>query len=232
MVIYFCMAISTIFGMIYFGIITFGCGDPQKFLLRTVQNQCISITQVVIPASYVHTGLNAATDWIMALLPILTIWKLSMPRITKFWAYLLLGLGAAGSIVSLIRFGYVEGIRPGAHFFKQSAKFALYSIFEPGLGIAAVNFATLRPLFKKCLEGAKSVSHSQGTRSASRKTPSMVPDIQLKGLPMSRSRPGDGFRAFESSSDEDSRGWTEISVAPHDLEKAQNSRWPQSSRPF
>ena len=135
-----------------FGIITFGCGDPKEFLIHTVENKCISVTGVVIPATYVHTALNAATDWIMALLPILTIWKLSMPRITKFWAYLLLGLGAAGSIVSLIRFGYVEGIRPGAHFFKQSAKFALYSIFEPGLGIAAVNFATLRPLFKTVLE--------------------------------------------------------------------------------
>ncbi|KAG9533671.1 hypothetical protein KCU93_g284, partial [Aureobasidium melanogenum] len=233
MVIYICMAVSVIFGLVYFGIITFGCGDPKQFLIRTVENQCISITGVVIPASYVHTALNATTDWIMALLPIFTIWKLSMPRITKFWAYLLLGLGAAGSIVSLIRFGYVEGIRPGKHFFKQSAKFALYSIFEPGLGIAAVNFATLRPLFKKCLEGAKSVSYSQGSRShGGRKTPSMVPDIQLKGLPLSRSRPGDGFRTFDTSEDDDSRGWTEISISTQDLEKAQNTRWPQSSRPF
>ncbi|THX60529.1 hypothetical protein D6D06_01228 [Aureobasidium pullulans] len=231
MVIYICMAISTIYGFIYFGIVTFGCGDPQKFLLRTVEQKCLSIENVTIPASYVHTALNAATDWIMALLPIVTIWNLNMPRVTKFWAYLLLALGAAGSIVSLIRFGYVDGLRPGKHFFKQSAKFALYSTVEPGLGIAAVSFATLRPLFKKCLEGARSVSASQNSRGG-RKTPSIVPDIQLKGLPLSRSRPRDGFQAFEESEDEDSQGWTEVSVVSQDLEKGSNGRWPQSPRPI
>ncbi|KAI4719400.1 hypothetical protein E4T48_04337 [Aureobasidium sp. EXF-10727] len=204
-VIYICMAISTIYGFIYFGIVTFGCGDPEKFLIRTVQNKCISITDVIIP--------------------------LNMPRITKFWAYLLLALGAAGSIVSLIRFGYVEGLKPGKHFIKQSAKFALYSTIEPGLGITAVNFATLRPLFKKCLEGAKSVSQSQTSRSG-KKTPSSVPDIQLKGLPLSRSRLRDGFRAFGSSRDEDSHGWTEVPVVSPDLEKAQDTRWPQNPRPL
>lgn len=231
MVIYICMAISTIYGFIYFGIVTFGCGDPQKFLLRTVEQKCLSIENVTIPASYVHTALNAATDWIMALLPIVTIWNLNMPRVTKFWAYLLLALGAAGSIVSLIRFGYVDGLRPGKHFFKQSAKFALYSTVEPGLGIAAVSFATLRPLFKKCLEGARSVSASQNSRGG-RKTPSIVPDIQLKGLPLSRSRPRDGFQAFGESEDEDSQGWTEVSVVSQDLEKGSNGRWPQSPRPI
>ncbi|KAI5202313.1 hypothetical protein E4T39_04811 [Aureobasidium subglaciale] len=231
MIIYICMAISTIYGFIYFGIVTFGCGDPQQFLLRTVQHKCISITDVTIPASYVHTALNAATDWIMALLPIVTIWNLNMPRITKFWAYLLLALGAAGSIVSLIRFGYVEGLRPGKNFFKQSAKFALYSTIEPGLGITAVCFATLRPLFKKCLEGAKSVSASQNSRGG-RKTPSMVPDIQLKGLPLSRTHQREGFRTFGESEDEDSQGWTEVSVVSRDLEKGRDSRWPQSPRPL
>lgn len=229
-VIYICMAISTIYGFVYFGIVTFGCGDPANFLLRTVQHKCISIPDVIIPASYVHTALNAATDWVMAMLPIVTIWKLNMPRITKFWAYLLLALGAAGSIVSLIRFGYVEGLRPGKHFFKQSAKFALYSTIEPGLGITAVSFATLRPLFKKCLEGAKSVSHSQSSRSG-RKTTSTAQDIQLKGLPISRSRPRDGFQTFGGSDDGSSQHWTEISVVSSDLEKGQDSRWASSSRP-
>ena len=230
MIIYICMAMSTVYGFIYFGIVTFGCGDPANFLLRTVQHKCISIPDVVIPASYVHTALNAATDWIMALLPIVTIWKLNIPRITKFWAYLLLALGAVGSIVSLIRFGYVEGLRPGKHFFVQSAKFALYSTIEPGLGITAVSFATLRPLFKKCLEGAKSVSHSQGSRSG-KKTASSAQDIQLKGLPISRSRPRDGFQTFGGSDDGSSQHWTEISVVSSDLEKGHENRWQSSSRP-
>jgi hypothetical protein len=65
-----------------------------------------------------------------------------------------------------------------------------------------------------------------------RKTAS-APDIQLKGLPISGSRPrSDGFCAFGGSQDGSSQHWTEVSAASSDLEKGRDSRWPSSSRPF
>ena len=159
----------------------------------------------------------------MAILPIFSLWNLNIPRATKFWAYFLLVLGAAGSIISLVRFGYVSGLLPGKDFFRQSAKFALYSTVEPGLGIAAVSLATLRPLFKKCLEGARSVSGTQRSGKGGRNTPSGVPDIQLKGLG-SRSCERAGFRTFGEVRDEDREGvWCDISVEM-DMEKGHVKR--------
>ncbi|KAG9605597.1 hypothetical protein KCU77_g3597, partial [Aureobasidium melanogenum] len=136
-IIYAGITINTLYGITYFGLCTFGCGDPSKYLLRITLNQCISVKNVVIPASYVFTALNAVMDWTMALLPISTIWHLNMPKMTKFWAYLLMLLGAAGSIVSLIRFAFVKSLEPDVMFFKNTGKLAIYSHIEPGLGIVA-----------------------------------------------------------------------------------------------
>ena len=83
-----------------------------------------------------------------------------MPRMAKFWAYVLLMLGATGSIVSLVRFAYVKGLQPGEGFFRLTGKFALYSTIEPGLGIAAVCFGTLRPLFKKIVDTTQTLTSS------------------------------------------------------------------------
>lgn len=199
-IIYAGITINTFYGITYFGLCTFGCGDPSNYLLRITLNQCISIKHVVIPASYVFTGLNAAMDWTMALLPISTIWHLNMPTLTKFYAYLLMLLGAAGSIVSLIRFAFVDSLEPDVMFFKNTGKLAIYSHIEPGLGIVAVCCATLRPLFRQCIEGAKSVSSTQKSHGPSGKRTSITEnsDMQLRSLRKDR-RAKDGFVTFDES---------------------------------
>jgi hypothetical protein len=201
-VIYAGIAINTVYGIVYFGLCTFGCGDPSKYLLHLSLQQCISIRNVVIPASYVFTGLNAALDWIMALLPISTIWNLNMPKTTKFWAYLLMLMGATGSIVSLIRFAFVKSLEPDVMFFKNTGRLAFYSHIEPGLGIAAVCLAALRPLFKQCLDGAKSVSSTQKSHGPSNQKTSVAggSEVQLTGMKKNRRGRG-GFVAFEDDSD-------------------------------
>lgn len=130
-VIYVGILINTLYGITYFGLCTFGCGHPAKYLLRITLKQCISIDRVIIPASYVFTGFNAVMDWIMALLPITTIWHLNMPKMTKFWAYSLMVLGGTGSIVSLIRSAFVKSLEPDVNFFKNTDKLAFYSHIEP-----------------------------------------------------------------------------------------------------
>jgi hypothetical protein len=208
-VIYAGIIINTVYGIIYFGLCTFGCGDPSKYLLHLSLQQCISIRQVVIPASYVFTGLNAALDWIMALLPISTIWNLNMPKATKFWAYLLMLMGATGSIVSLIRFAFVQSLEPDVMFFKNTGRLAFYSHIEPGLGIAAVCLATLRPLFKKFLDGAKSVSSTQKSHGPSNKRTTVAggSEVQLTNMKKSRRSRG-GFVAFEDDSDGMQTQWS------------------------
>ncbi|CAD0023009.1 unnamed protein product [Aureobasidium pullulans] len=209
-VIHVGILINTLYGITYFGLCTFGCGDPAKYLLRITLKQCISIDRVIIPASYVFTGFNAVMDWIMALLPITTIWHLNMPKMTKFWAYSLMVLGGIGSIVSLIRFAFVKSLEPDVNFFKNTGKLAFYSHIEPGLGIAAVCLATLRPLFRQCLDGAKSMSSTQrshGPSGAKRTSVAGGSELQLTSMRKSR-RVRDGFVTFEDDSDGMQTQWS------------------------
>ncbi|THY51108.1 hypothetical protein D6C97_06807 [Aureobasidium pullulans] len=195
-VIYVGILINTLYGITYFGLCTFGCGDPAKYLLRITLKQCISIDRVIIPASYVFTGFNAVMDWIMALLPITTIWHLNMPKMTKFWAY---SNGAWG-----------DRLEPDVNFFKNTGKLAFYSHIEPGLGIAAVCLATLRPLFRQCLDGAKSMSSTQrshGPSGAKRTSVAGGSELQLTSMRKSR-RVRDGFVTFEDDSDGMQTQWS------------------------
>jgi len=145
----------------------------------------------------------------MALLPITTIWNLNMPKMTKFWAYLLMLMGATGSIVSLIRFAFVESLEPSVMFFRNTGQLAFYSHVEPGLGIAAVCLATLRPLFKQFLDGAKSISSTQKSHGPSNRKTSVAggSEVQLTSIKKSRRSRG-GFVAFEDDSDAMQTQWS------------------------
>jgi hypothetical protein len=201
-IIYAALAVNTLYGITYFGIITFGCGDPSKFLIRYVSHRCTSIPEAYIPIAYVHTAMNATVDWGMALLPVVPIWKLHIPRMARFWAYVLLMLGAAGSVVSLVRFAYVGGLRPGKDFFKSTGRFMLYSTIEPGLGIAAVCFGTLRPLLRKIRDTTKTLSCLGKRNKYSPNDESNSPKFRLE-MPRlvkeARSTTKDGFVAFDET---------------------------------
>jgi hypothetical protein len=147
--------------------------------------------------------MNATVDWIMALLPIYPIWNLQMPRIAKFWAYILLMLGATGSIVSLIRFAYVKGLQPGQDFFKLTGKFALYSTIEPGLGIAAVCLGTLRPLFRKVIDTTQSLASSSKKSKDRSNDDSKAYNSEVEMARKARRTTKDGFLTF----DESDMGW-------------------------
>ncbi|GAB7348028.1 hypothetical protein MBLNU459_g6067t1 [Dothideomycetes sp. NU459] len=232
-IIYAALITYSTYGLVYFGITVFACGDPSKYLAHTVEGKCISIKNVIIPASYAQTALNALTDWIYAILPIFTLIKLNMPKVTKFWACILLGLGALGSIASLIRLEYVKGLLPGPNFFKDSVGTAIWATIEPGLGIAAASFATLRPMLKRCLETTRTLTSSQrgASKIPSGMTPSSMGDIALKGLgPRSHERAG--FRPFDSRDSQD-RPDTQVQVAHvdvrHDSEKAYQHPWERGT---
>ena len=93
-----------------------------------------------------------------------------MPRATKISSGFLLSLGAIGSISSLIRLIYVPGLKNGPDFFQNAINIGVWSVIEPGLGIIAASLATLRPLFKSCME--KTRNSSAASRSTNSKDPS------------------------------------------------------------
>lgn len=194
------LVVYTLYALSYFGVAAFGCGNPAKFFEHTIEGKCVSIPNVTIPMSYVQTALNAAMDWLFVALPINTLWHLNMPRSTKFWASLLIVLGALGSVASLIRLTTVKGLTPGHEFFRQSTSTAVWATIEPGLGIAAASFATLRPMFKRCLESTR--TNYSRTRSGRMAAPGSVEaGLNVKGIALSPTSAAKraGFRPFASS---------------------------------
>lgn len=171
MVIYVLLALYTAFGLAYFGITVFRCGAPSMLAENTLAGKCIDLHTVIVPASYAQTAFNGLTDWVYAMLGVMTLWRLNMPQITKIWAGVLLALGAIGSIASLVRIAYVPGLDPTADFFKTSGHLEIWSVVENGLGIAAVCLATLRPLFARCL----------GSRNNTYATPSRRTETRVRG---------------------------------------------------
>lgn len=198
-VIFYTTGVYTMYAMVYFCVVTFGCGDPAKFLIHTAEGKCLSIKGVTIPMSYVQTSLNAVMDWIYVLLPMHTLWGLQMPRSTKIWASLLILLGALGSIASLIRLESVDGLEPGRDFFRKSVPTAIWATIEPGLGIAAVSLATTRPLFRRFIESTRT-GYSRDRSNIIPAEPSSRRELSSKGLILSpRSAPvRAGFVEFGS----------------------------------
>jgi hypothetical protein len=149
--IYISTAIYTAYGLVFIFVITFRCGNPPDLLINFAQNKCIT-EDAVMPMVYTAGVLNAAVDVVLAALPAIILWNSNMPRRAKISAGVLLGMGCLGTVVSIIRIGYLNGIQVNSGFFKHAVDTGLLSVVEPGLAIIASSLSALRPLFKSMVE--------------------------------------------------------------------------------
>ncbi|GAB7347255.1 hypothetical protein MBLNU459_g3349t1 [Dothideomycetes sp. NU459] len=138
-------------------LIVFDCGLPTDLVLKNLRHQCINFS-VFETLAYIHGALNAATDWLFAILPISVLWTSITPRSTKISACLILLIAVAGSIASCVRTAYISNLAPTSlNFYEAATKPLTWTVIEPGLGITAASLATLRPLLRKCFERTKSL---------------------------------------------------------------------------
>lgn len=75
-------------------------------------------------------------------------------------------------MASCVRTSCIPGLKPEMDFYVKSAPALVWTAVEPALGICAACLATLRPLLRKCAEGARqglhssnSMRHGKGRRS-------------------------------------------------------------------
>lgn len=180
--------IFALFGFSFFFVSIFQCGNPSHFLEHSLQGRCLP-TDVVGPMVYLHGALNAATDWVFAIIPIFVLWKAKMPIQTKISAGFVLLLGTASSCVSVYRLRFLKGLSPGPDFFATAMDAGVWSLIEPGLGIIAGSLATLRPLFRCCFEKVRttlqksSVGASQDVGEASCRTSRMSSSVDRRHDP-------------------------------------------------
>ena len=168
--VYATVAFSTVFGVAYFFLVIFQCGAaPRKIFQQESAGKCIPFDKVLI-INTIAGVINTVADWILALLPIFILRQAQLGRAAKISAGFVLVLGSIGSICSATRLAFLRGLRPGPHFFWTAVDIAVWSVAEPGIGIIAASLATLRPLFRCCINNARSTFGSAGvTNESSRK---------------------------------------------------------------
>jgi len=122
--------------------------------MSAIEGKCVS-NKAILGVAYEQGVVTTSTDWIFAILPITILWNSKMDRRTKSVCVFVLSLGAFGSLCSIVRFRYINGLSISPDFFWNAANISIWSTIELGTGIVAASLATLRPLFKRLFYGAR-----------------------------------------------------------------------------
>ncbi|PNS13816.1 hypothetical protein CAC42_1307 [Sphaceloma murrayae] len=140
----------SVFGITFIVLLNTQCGNPRTFFLNQISRHC-GAWHIFRPLNYTYAATNALTDWIFALIPITMVRAMNIPLRARVSACFLLGLGVISSIVSLVRMKYIEGLDLNVQLFPSPA-IGTTSCLELGLGLTAASCATLRPLFRCCVD--------------------------------------------------------------------------------
>ncbi|OQN97654.1 hypothetical protein B0A48_16518 [Cryoendolithus antarcticus] len=149
------LIISTIYGTYYFFAAIFQCGNPKYFLRNALAGKCGGSPNTLLPVNMTAGVINAVSDLVMVILPIFLIRKASMPKRAKISAYGVVALGSIGGVVSLLRLKYIKDLSYVTNFFETGVTITLWSIAEAGIAIIAASLATVRPIFRCCLDNTR-----------------------------------------------------------------------------
>ncbi|THY01833.1 hypothetical protein D6D03_05509 [Aureobasidium pullulans] len=134
------------------------CGTLSHLARKRVEGKCIP-TNVWNGFFYTHGAVSALSDWVFALLPILVLWKSSMPAKTKLGVTFLMVFAVCGSLCAVLRTIYTGSLHFDARYYDVNHKPSYYhvtalvinmAVLEMGIGITAASVACLMPLFRRC----------------------------------------------------------------------------------
>jgi hypothetical protein len=163
---YVLIGISTVYGLIYVLTIIFTCGNPAKIADAVFNAKKCLPAAVTLGTGYLYGALNVTADWIFVLIPITVLMDSSLDRRSKISVGIIMALGAVGSVSSIMRMVFLEGIigiptgltrtsspvhctsRPLIESLAITIKATIWATAEPGTGIIAASIAILRPLLR------------------------------------------------------------------------------------
>ncbi|KEQ62366.1 uncharacterized protein M437DRAFT_33752, partial [Aureobasidium melanogenum CBS 110374] len=138
------VTISVVFNLILLGISIGQCGNIATINLDNLH--CLSWS-IQGPLNYFCAALNAAVDWIFAILAIYIVSGLSLDTRSKASVYFIILLASAGSIVSVVRIPYIPGLRLDTNYYsRQNDIIAYTSLIESAIGIIVASMSVMRPL--------------------------------------------------------------------------------------
>ncbi|KAH8847402.1 hypothetical protein MCOR29_006069 [Pyricularia oryzae] len=140
---------TVIFTSIYFLMTVFQCHPVDAWWEDNPRSEgrCLP-PDVVVNVTFFASAVNCLADFTFAFLPVLIVLPLSMSMTRKVLVVILMGMGAVGSSVTIVRATKVRGLLDGEDFLYTNLDFATWSTVEVGTGMTATSLACLRPLFQ------------------------------------------------------------------------------------
>lgn len=106
------LGVGVFYGLFYFFIALFQCGDPAHIADTFVAQgarQCLP-KKLSLTAGYIYGIINILADWTFVLIPITVLMDSDLDRGSKISVGVVMGLGAVGSISSIMRLVYLDGL--------------------------------------------------------------------------------------------------------------------------
>ncbi|GFF49312.1 hypothetical protein IFM61606_01816 [Aspergillus udagawae] len=179
------IALDIVIGVMFCLILLLDC-HPVSYFWQRVDPHSSGTCQsgkVLLAIAYLYSTLTIFCDLTLGAMPALLVWGLQMNRKTKVALGGILGLGAVASVAVIIRFPFLHYYGDD-DFLYSTYQIAIWSVMETGLGITAGSLATLRPLFRWCLDGNLSGRHRRSAKRGDRQYPlSSLPDDTPKKAP-------------------------------------------------
>jgi hypothetical protein len=107
------LVVSAVYGILYVFVSIFQCGDPAKLADSLRGSKKCLPRAFLLGSGYVYGILNIIADWTFVLIPIVVLLDSEIDRRSKISVSIVMALGAIGSVSSVFRMVYLEGLQLG-----------------------------------------------------------------------------------------------------------------------
>lgn len=108
------LGVSAVYGLFYFITSVFACGNPAKITDTLLNSRHCLPRGFILATGYLYGIINIIADWTFVLIPICVLMDSKLDQRSKISVSIIMGLGAIGSISSIMRMVYLEGLLIGA----------------------------------------------------------------------------------------------------------------------
>lgn len=102
------LGVSAAYGIFYVFTTVFVCGNPAR-LAEIGSKKCLP-TGFILATGYLYGIINIVADWTFVLIPIAILVDSDIDRRSKVSVSIVMGLGAIGSVSSVLRMVYFKGL--------------------------------------------------------------------------------------------------------------------------
>lgn len=143
--------------------------------------------------SFFFSAVSIVTDFTLAILPGVLLWRIQMKSRVKFSVTIMLGLAAFASCATIVRLRYLTLYNDPNEFMYSTGAIGLWSIIEEGIGIIAGSMPALRPLLSLPIFGGSTYASGGDSENPSAQLKSGA-SAHNHGHSNSRNRFGDSVK--------------------------------------